>query len=94
MDSRRRVESNYMIQPKFKVAPPLIADKTSLKDYSSIIQQNMNQLFALAHTHSIFTTVPTQDQGNDGDIFLVNVNNLYYIYAKFPVVGWKSVQVM
>ena len=78
-----------MKQPKFKTSPPLTFDASSLKDFSSITQQNMNQLFASSHDHTIFTSAPTSTQGDIMDVILVQLGSSYYLYAKFPVVGWK-----
>ena len=78
-----------MKQPKFKTAPPLTSDAASLKDFSSINQQNLNQLFSSSHDHTVFTTAPTSNQGDIMDVILVQLGSSYYLYAKFPVVGWK-----
>jgi len=74
------------------VSPPRPEDEDSLLDYSAILQDNFAQLFQLAHRHTVRTTAPASNEGNVGDIFLVEVSGTFSIYTKFPS-GWKSVVV-
>lgn len=72
------------------ISPPRPEDKEFLDDYSSILQDNLRQLFQIAHRHSVRTTAPASNEGNVGDIFLVaTVAGTFHIYAKFSA-GWKS----
>ena len=72
------------------LSPPLDNDKDSLSDYSSVAQRNLENLYEFAHTHDYKTSVPTSNEGNVGDVYLVEVNAVFSLYAKFPS-GWKSV---
>ncbi len=72
------------------MSPPRPEDKETLIDFSSVVQDNLTQLFQSAHNHSIRTTVPASNEGSAGDIFLVEVSGVFSLYAKFPS-GWKSV---
>lgn len=74
------------------ISPPRPEDVDILDDYSSILQDNFVQLFELAHRHNVRTTVPASNEGNVGDIFLVEASSTFSIYVKFPS-GWKSVVV-
>ena len=73
-----------------KMAPPRPEDREGLDDYSAIIQDNLAQLFQAGHRHSVRTTAPSSNEGNVGDIFLVEVSGTFSLYAKFSS-GWKSV---
>ena len=72
------------------IAPPVGADRDSLTDFSSVIQDNLSNLFRLAHRHHYRTAVPASNEGVVGDIYLVEINSTFSLYAKFPS-GWKSV---
>jgi len=72
------------------ISPPLNVDKESLSDYSAILQDNFTQLFQIAHRHKILTSAPASNEGNVGDIFLVESGGTFSLYAKFSS-GWKSV---
>jgi len=80
-----------MLIQRNKLATPLPPDRESLDQYSAIIQGIFEQLFEAGHTHAVKTTAPASNEGQVGDIYLVNVSGTYSIYAKFPSVGWKSV---
>ena len=71
------------------IAPPLEADKETLDDYSAIIQDNFIQLFQIAHRHTVLLSAPAFNEGNIGDIFLVDDGSTFKLYAKFTS-GWKS----
>jgi len=80
------------ITPKFIVAPPLTNDFKTFKDYTSVIQNSLSQLFQNAHIHQLLTSAPTTDEGNLGDIKLVNLSGVPYLYIKFPSpLNWKRV---
>ena len=74
------------------VSPPLPEDKDNLLDFAAILQDNFRELFQVAHQHIIKTTIPASNEGNVGDIALVESNSTFAIYVKFPA-GWKSVTV-
>jgi len=74
-----------------KVSPPTGVDIKSLKDFASIIQYAFDDLFQDAHIHSLRTTAPSASDGEVGDIFLVELSGVGYIYAKLPTLGWKRV---
>lgn len=78
------------ITQREKMAPPRPEDKETLDDYSSIIQDNLGDLFQAAHNHTLRTTVPASNEGNVGDIFLVETSTTFKLYVKFTT-GWKSV---
>lgn len=71
------------------LSPPLSPDREILNDYSTVIQKNLEQLFELAHGHTVRTVAPTSNEGEIGDIVLVQTTTTFSIYAKFPS-GWKS----
>lgn len=72
-----------------KLAPPLDTDREFLRDYTSVLQNKFDQLFSAAHKHTLRTTVPASNEGNVGDIFLVESGSTFSLYVKFPS-GWKS----
>jgi len=75
---------------RITVAPPSSIDVGSLRDYTSALQQNFEELFEDAHDHQILTVSPTESDGSVGDIALVDDGSTTKIYAKFTT-GWKSV---
>jgi hypothetical protein len=74
------------------ISPPRLEDRDTLNDYSAVLQDNYQQLFQVAHRHSIRTTAPASNEGNITDIILVEDGSTFKIYVKFPS-GWKSVTV-
>jgi hypothetical protein len=80
-----------LTQPR-PVAPPTEKDKETLKDYTSVVQSNLEELFLFSHTHTTVTTIPADSDGVVGDIKLVEdtsvTPSVFYIYAKFSS-GWK-----
>lgn len=75
------------------LSPPLENDKETLIDYSAIIQDNFQQLLQIAHRHKILTAAPATNEGNVSDVFLVNLADVTYLYAKFPSpLNWQRVQ--
>ena len=74
-----------------KVSPPTANDIRSLQDFSSVIQQAFDEVFQEAHIHSVRTTAPSMAEGVVGDIMLVELSGIGYIYAKLPTLGWKRV---
>lgn len=80
------------IKQQHPVAPPRPEDKEVLNDFASILQDNFIQLFEIAHRHHVRTTAPSSNEGNVGDIYLVESSSTFSIYVKFSS-GWKSVVV-
>lgn len=78
-------------QQKRQVVPPIVGDQGTLNDFSSIVQDNFKQLFDLAHTHEVRSTVPAYNEGQVGDIVLVFISPTYYVYAKVTTQMWLRV---
>jgi hypothetical protein len=74
-----------------KISPPTNNDLKSLNDFASVVQYAFEDLFETAHIHSVRTTAPTDNDGSVGDIMLVELSGVGYIYAKLPTLGWKRV---
>jgi len=74
---------------KRPIVPPLPADK-GLGDFSQVVQENAEELFELAHLHDVKTAVPSDTEGEVGDIRPVVVEGVFYLYVKFSA-GWKKV---
>ena len=74
---------------RLTVSPPTTVDANSLRDFSSVIQQNFEELFEEAHDHQILTVAPTAAEGSVGDISLVEDGLTTKLYVKFST-GWKS----
>lgn len=79
-----------MIKQRNPLSPPLDTDEL-LSDYSAVLQSNLEQLFEAAHMHGLRTSAPSENEGTVGDILPVQIDSTYYLYAKFPTVGWKRV---
>lgn len=79
------------IDQRQKVSPPQANDLNSLKDFASIVQQAFDDIFEVAHAHEARTAAPSATDGNVGDIWLVELSGVGYIYAKLPTLGWKRV---
>lgn len=75
---------------RLTVAPPTPTDVGTLNDFSSVIQQNLEELFEEAHDHKVLTNAPAETDGSVGDIALVDDGSTTKLYVKFPS-GWKSV---
>lgn len=75
-------------QQRRPLAPPIESDKL-FRDFTSVIQSNLDDLFNDAHTHSVRTSVPLGTEGVVGDIEIVNLLGTYYIYAKVNSTTWK-----
>lgn len=71
------------------VSPPSDKD-AKLKDYSSVIQQNFEDVFEALHNHQSLISIPAANEGSIGDIVLVTLESQTYLYAKFPL-GWKRI---
>jgi hypothetical protein len=76
-------------QQRRPLAPPLETDKL-FRDYTAVIQDNLDELFNVAHVHTVRTTVPLASEGSVGDIVIVNLTGTYYIYAKVDSAVWKK----
>ncbi len=72
---------------QFPLSMPLSADKETLKDFSSIIQRNLADLFDAAHSHSTRTSLPARGEGSTGDMVLATVSGSTYICIKTSA-GW------
>lgn len=72
------------------LAPPSAVDANGLRDYTSVIQQVFEELYEEAHDHQVLTAAPSDADGSQGDIALVDDGSTTKLYAKFPS-GWKSV---
>ena len=70
------------------VSPPLESDKT-LQDYTEVIQGNFRDLFQVAHVHSQQSAAPAATDGTAGDILMVQISNVWYLYAKVNASTWK-----
>jgi hypothetical protein len=58
---------------------------------SETLQRNLEDLFYYSHTHDVKTSIPVNSEGNIGDLVPVVIGTDYYLYVKFPSVGWKRV---
>lgn len=76
-------------QQKRYVAPPLDTDKESLNDFASVVQDNLLDIYSIAHVHDVKDVVPTESEGNVGDIILVNLSGIHYLYCKVDATTWK-----
>lgn len=76
---------------EFPLSAPLQTDKDTLSDFSATIQRNLEDLFRDAHSHEVKTAAPSTNDGAVGDVVPVVTNSTYYLYIKFPTVGWKRV---
>jgi len=71
------------------ISPPILNDRDTLDDFSAVIQRNIEDLFELAHKHRYRTSAPSSNEGDVGDIYLVEESSTFKVYVKFPS-GWKS----
>lgn len=76
-------------EQRLTVSPPSTKDE-GLQDYSSVIQQNFEDIFEVGHSHDLLGQLPNETDGVIGDIQLVNDGTNYYLCAKFSD-GWKKV---
>jgi hypothetical protein len=56
---------------------------------AEVVQRNLEDLYDFAHSHEVRTTEPSANEGSIGDILPVVLSGVYYVYIKFPSVGWK-----
>ena len=68
------------------VTPPTASDE-SLKDFSEIIQRNLDEIFALAHQHGVRVTFPGATDGMASDIVSVDDGTNVYFLVKTSR-GW------
>ena len=81
-----------MPKQQFPVSPPLALDVQTLKDYTSVIQKNLRDLFNTSHNHPLMTSAPANTDGNIGDVILVQLDTSPYLYIRFPdPLGWKRI---
>lgn len=73
------------------VVPPTLSD-VRLSDFSQIIDKNLITLFQAAHVHKIVTAAPSANDGNVGDIYLLDTTTLKQVLIKFNT-GWYAVAV-
>ncbi len=74
---------------RLSVSPPSKND-ADLKDHSSVIQQNFEDIFEVSHSHDLKSSIPSATDGVIGDIELVKDGSNFYLYAKFSE-GWKRI---
>lgn len=74
-----------------KISPPTSNDINSLKDFASVIQYALDELFEEGHNHTVKTSAPTDSDGSVGDIWVVELSGVGYLYVKLPTLGWKRV---
>lgn len=81
------------MQQRREISSP---DKTNkaLSEFASTIQLNVRELFTLGHDHTPTTTIPSDLDGNVGDLRLVEdtttIPSTYYLYGRFSS-GWKRI---
>lgn len=68
------------------LAPPSEKDE-QLKDYTSKIQEGFDSLFEDSHFHDKRTEAPASNEGQVGDIVLVETETERYIAIKYSS-GW------
>jgi hypothetical protein len=73
------------------VPRPLSPPTPELTDFSVSIQNNLEEIFGVAHEHGVRSTAPGATDGSIGDVFPVFDGSTYKLYVKFST-GWKSVQ--
>jgi hypothetical protein len=56
---------------------------------AEVVQRNLEDLYEFAHSHDVRTSEPSASEGSIGDIVPVILNGVYYVYIKFPSIGWK-----
>jgi hypothetical protein len=78
------------IQQPGNLAPPIPSDRLTLVNFTAILQRLYGTLFQAAHNHTIVTTVPTSNEGNVGDIYIVQTTSSTHLYAKLAS-GWTQV---
>lgn len=49
-----------------------------------VVQRNLSDLFLFAHEHVYRTTEPVSTEGAPGDIALVNLDGLTFLYCRYP----------
>jgi hypothetical protein len=77
------------IQQNSDIVPPSAQDlDQSLPDFSAGVQNNVGDLFGVAHGHNVLSGPPSDADGSVGDIELVDDGTNQYLYAKFQN-GWK-----
>lgn len=54
---------------------------------SSVVQQNLEELFQFAHDHPVRSSLPTAAQGTSGDIVIVDTGTTVYLCVK-TTNGW------
>lgn len=68
------------------VSPPTSTDD-GLKDFSEIIQRNLDELFQLAHQHGVRVSFPGATDGMASDIVAVDDGATVYLLVKTSR-GW------
>lgn len=69
------------------VVPPVPTDR-SLGNFTSIVQKNLLDLHQAAHIHKIVTEAPAPNDGNIGDIYIVDTGITCYLTVKTADLGW------
>ena len=72
---------------KRNIAPP----NEEMGDFAEVINDNVQDLYEIAHQHLPRTTAPTDAEGSIGDVIGVVIDGTTFkLYYKFSS-GWKSV---
>lgn len=68
------------------VVPPVPGD-LGLKNFSQVIQSSFYALYQAAHVHRVITVAPKANDGEVGDIYMLDDGTNIYLYVKTPR-GW------
>lgn len=80
-----------MLSQRSKIVPPQSVDIGNLQDFASVIQQAFDEVFEDAHIHTVRTSAPSETEGSVGDVMIVVLSSVGYLYVKCPTIGWKRV---
>jgi hypothetical protein len=69
-----------------QITPPLVSDE-QLKDFSEVLQRNLESLFQLAHSHGVRVSFPGATDGAASDIVSVDDGTNVYLLVKTSR-GW------
>lgn len=72
------------------VSPPTPSDRQALRDYSSIIQNNLQDLFIAAHDHLVLTEKPGKLDGAPQTVSIVDDGINVYLVVKTKRGWFKS----
>lgn len=71
-----------------RVVPPVSTDAT-LQNFSQVIQDSLSTLYQAAHIHKIVAVAPGTNDGNVGDIYIVDGSSSSYLTWKTNE-GWQA----